>query len=190
MIYTVGYITVDPYEAEKELDDGRSACIFAQGIEEDGGSATVTDPEGQDSDHWAGYQVGITPDAKLTLGDRIVEHPLVPDALISREQVDEVLLHSAGVPGENRDRGPHRLLRPGKDHYTDQCPKQSRVQRKGHGTALLKQILSDADRESVDLYLEVSPSDGLSYDQLASWYKRHGFKELKLGLFKRRHRSH
>lgn len=32
---------------------------------------------------------------------------------------------------------------------------------KGHGTALLKQIIEDADREKIALYLEIQSSDGL-----------------------------
>lgn len=56
-------------------------------------------------------------------------------------------------------------------------PKASR----GRGVArqLLATILADADRENVTLFLEISPSDGLSFSQLEAWYKRHGF--IKFG---------
>lgn len=55
-------------------------------------------------------------------------------------------------------------------------PKASR----GSGVArqLLATILADADRESVTLFLEISPSDGLNFSQLEAWYKRHGFINL------------
>lgn len=46
---------------------------------------------------------------------------------------------------------------------------------KGHARALLKRILDDADNEGVTLWLEISPSDGLDYDQLEAWYRRRGF---------------
>jgi GNAT superfamily N-acetyltransferase len=52
------------------------------------------------------------------------------------------------------------------------------AEHRGHGVGskLLRQILDEADREGVDLYLEVSPSDGLDFEQLSAWYARHGFK--------------
>lgn len=57
---------------------------------------------------------------------------------------------------------------------------------KGHGTALLKQIIEDADREKIALYLEIQSSDGLSYDELEAWYKRHGFKNWEgSGIYRR-----
>ena len=56
--------TCDMGNVEKEFDGPtalRDACIKAQNIEEDGGSATVTDEHGNAVDHWAGYQVGLDP---------------------------------------------------------------------------------------------------------------------------------
>lgn len=49
---------------------------------------------------------------------------------------------------------------------------------RGNGVArkLLKQITDDADSDICSLWLEVSPSDGLDYDQLVAWYVRHGFR--------------
>jgi GNAT superfamily N-acetyltransferase len=68
-------------------------------------------------------------------------------------------------------------------------PSYGDVRGKGHGTALLKRILADADAEGVELWLEPSPSDGLDYDQLVAWYKRHGFEMTELGYMIRKPRS-
>ena len=57
---------------------------------------------------------------------------------------------------------------------------------KGHATALLQQILDDADKEGITLYLEIQASDGLNRDQLQDWYERHGFKEFVTGFWRRR----
>ena len=46
---------------------------------------------------------------------------------------------------------------------------------KGIARKLLKQILDDADREEITLKLEILASGGLTFEQLESWYKRHGF---------------
>lgn len=57
---------------------------------------------------------------------------------------------------------------------------QLRVPRKyrwrGHGSALLKAICADADREGVALYLWIAPEGGMVYGELNRWYARHGFK--------------
>jgi len=50
---------------------------------------------------------------------------------------------------------------------------------KGYGSDLLKRICDDADAEGVKLYLQVSPSGGLNFDQLGEWYGRYGFQESK-----------
>jgi predicted GNAT family N-acyltransferase len=55
----------------------------------------------------------------------------------------------------------------------------------GHGTKVLAQILKDADAEKVNLYLEISPSDGLDYYQLEAWYLRHGFRHW-MGVYRRK----
>ena len=49
---------------------------------------------------------------------------------------------------------------------------------RGQGIAsmLLNEILADADKDKWVLYLIISPSDGLDYNQLKEWYCRHGFK--------------
>lgn len=56
---------------------------------------------------------------------------------------------------------------------------------KGYGSKLLDSILEDADTERVILQLEVSSSDGLTYDQLVNWYKRRGFRQTNTGYMKR-----
>jgi predicted GNAT family N-acyltransferase len=48
----------------------------------------------------------------------------------------------------------------------------------GYGTKILRQILDDADKELVDLWLKIYPSGNLSYEQLESWYTRYGFKKV------------
>lgn len=57
---------------------------------------------------------------------------------------------------------------------------------KGHGSALLKRILVDADVEQVTLALEVFPSGPLDYDDLMYWYHRHGFRSTKSGYMVRK----
>lgn len=47
---------------------------------------------------------------------------------------------------------------------------------RGLASKILDEIIADADAEGVELWLEVSPSDGLNYIQLVDWYKRHGFE--------------
>ena len=46
---------------------------------------------------------------------------------------------------------------------------------KGIASTLLRRALHAADSESITLFLEISPSDGLNYEQLKAWYKRYGF---------------
>ena len=56
--------TCDMGHVEEEFDGEsalRDACIKAQNIEEDGGSATVTDEAGKEIDHWNGYRIHIDP---------------------------------------------------------------------------------------------------------------------------------
>lgn len=56
---------------------------------------------------------------------------------------------------------------------------------KGYGAQLLQEICRDADTPGVFLFLEISPSNGLDYGQLESWYLRYGFKPW-LGIFRRK----
>jgi predicted GNAT family N-acyltransferase len=62
-------------------------------------------------------------------------------------------------------------------------PQQARG--RGHARELLKQILEEADATQTTLWLEISPSDGLNYDELEAWYKRHGFRNVG-GIYRRR----
>ena len=45
----------------------------------------------------------------------------------------------------------------------------------GLGSQILKEILDDADKEGVVLFIEPSASGGLSQKELEEWYERHGF---------------
>jgi predicted GNAT family N-acyltransferase len=62
---------------------------------------------------------------------------------------------------------------------------------KGIGSTLLTEIVEEADRYSVDLYLGISPSDGLDFNSLEDWYKRYGFVlcDNENDLYIRRHHS-
>lgn len=71
MKYNVEGTTRDGGTVEDEIENLREACLRAQGIEEDGGHATVTDEDGREVDHWDGYRVGLTPEAGLVLGRNI-----------------------------------------------------------------------------------------------------------------------
>lgn len=54
---------------------------------------------------------------------------------------------------------------------------------KGYGSQLLETIIEDARIHRVNLYLWISPSDGLNYTQLESWYTRHGFEKCDEATF-------
>lgn len=58
---------------------------------------------------------------------------------------------------------------------------------KGIGRRLLQEILHDADAEGITLALEIQPSGGLDYDELAAWYSRHGFVDRGGIWFRRPH---
>lgn len=58
---------------------------------------------------------------------------------------------------------------------------------KGYASVLLKECIADADETKTTLFLEIQSSDGLSYEQLEAWYRRHGFKGFT--MFKRRPKS-
>src|SRR5215510_11884606 len=50
------------------------------------------------------------------------------------------------------------------------------IRGRGLGTALLSQVLRDADSEDCTLLLIPQPGmNGLTYGQLVQWYHRHGF---------------
>lgn len=74
--YTVHGTTMDGGEVEEEFTgDSQTAreraCLRAQGIEEDGGSAFVVNAEDDVIDHWEGYQISIDTEGRLGLGHRI-----------------------------------------------------------------------------------------------------------------------
>ncbi len=56
---------------------------------------------------------------------------------------------------------------------------------KGFGSRLLKQIIKDADSQGVRLMVGIVASDGLNYDQLEAWYKRHGFEQEEENIYVR-----
>ena len=58
---------------------------------------------------------------------------------------------------------------------------------KGLGRRLLKEALSDADREGATLYLEINPYGEMTHQQLEAWYMRYGFtKHYIPGVYIRR----
>lgn len=76
-IYFVSGTTMDGGDVEEEFSGESSsarerACIRAQGIEEDGGSAYVTNSEDDVIDHWEGYQICITPEGQLGFGHNLL----------------------------------------------------------------------------------------------------------------------
>ena len=84
--YTIQFVYGDDptRDCECHVANLQSACFFAQGIEEDGGSATVTDPMGNVIDHWDGYKVGIVP-----LGTAVDQAGLVLGELISTDKEEK-----------------------------------------------------------------------------------------------------
>lgn len=46
---------------------------------------------------------------------------------------------------------------------------------KGYGSEVLKKLVGYLDRNQIDLYAYIHSSGSLSEQQLAAWYKRHGF---------------
>jgi len=54
----------------------------------------------------------------------------------------------------------------------------------GMGSRILDEVCKDADANDITLVLEVIPSGGLTFHDLARWYERRGFKsdERKFGM--------
>jgi GNAT superfamily N-acetyltransferase len=46
---------------------------------------------------------------------------------------------------------------------------------RGYGSALLGQIIDDADYEHATLILEICPGGGMTHTELATWYESRGF---------------
>lgn len=61
-------------------------------------------------------------------------------------------------------------------------PEEFRQQ--GHGNELMRKICKDADEEGVNLFLEISPTGDMTYDQLEKWYNKFGFKKWR-GIYRR-----
>lgn len=53
-----------------------------------------------------------------------------------------------------------------------------RYRGQGHGSALLRQVCDDADRERVVLILEVSSYGDMDNEQLRRWYYRYWFRQV------------
>ena len=78
--YFVEGTTCDGGNVERLFEGEQSkhfACLFAQGLEEDGGSALVVDWNGEAVDHWEGYQLSLVPNGSsdsvsLALGVNLI----------------------------------------------------------------------------------------------------------------------
>jgi hypothetical protein len=56
---------------------------------------------------------------------------------------------------------------------------------KGKASQTLILVCENADRFSIDLFLEIEASDGMSADQLAEWYWRFGFRGTTTEMIRR-----
>lgn len=57
---------------------------------------------------------------------------------------------------------------------------EAEQRRQGHASRLLQEVCSDADMAGIVLLLSPSPEDeGMTIDNLASWYARFGFVEIQ-----------
>jgi GNAT superfamily N-acetyltransferase len=50
---------------------------------------------------------------------------------------------------------------------------------KGIGNLLLNEVIADADKTNTLLVLDISPSDGLNFEQLEKWYTSKGFIKIR-----------
>lgn len=64
---------------------------------------------------------------------------------------------------------------PGTTYYIESLEVPANRRRQGYGTALMEQVLEDADREGVTLVLEVDPYGTMERQALYDWYGRLGF---------------
>lgn len=46
----------------------------------------------------------------------------------------------------------------------------------GHGRRVLQMVLDAADERGIKLFLCIAAGNGLTYEALDAWYRRHGFK--------------
>ncbi len=63
-------------------------------------------------------------------------------------------------------------------------PQQHR--KKGIGSQLLKEVITEADKTKTTIWLQVLSSGGLNRSQLISWYKRYGFEFCSNTTMKRK----
>jgi ribosomal protein S18 acetylase RimI-like enzyme len=63
-------------------------------------------------------------------------------------------------------------------------PKEHRGQ--GWGRALLQDAIKIADDSGYTLWLEINPYGEMTFQQLAAWYERNGFKKVSTGVYKRK----
>ncbi len=61
---------------------------------------------------------------------------------------------------------------------------------KGIASKLLNRFLAMADEQNITVWLEIQPSDGLTYDELEAWYLRHGFKGFMIYKRLKREKRH
>ena len=57
---------------------------------------------------------------------------------------------------------------------------------RGIGSALLRRAIAHADEHQTTLFLEISPSDGLGFDELEAWYRRYGFCGHSISVLRRK----
>lgn len=66
------------------------------------------------------------------------------------------------------------LLQGGMDLNRINVPAGSRGQ--GIGRKLMEEVLADADREGLILWLDINPYGAMTYEELEAWYLRIGFE--------------
>lgn len=59
----------------------------------------------------------------------------------------------------------------------------------GYGRELLQTILENADKEDLELHLEIHASGALNRTQLEEWYGRYGFVKNEKGTYTRIRKS-
>lgn len=62
-------------------------------------------------------------------------------------------------------------------YYFNRILVQPRFRGKGYGSKLLEKLLKEFNKKGYKLICEINPYGPLNYEQLKSWYKRHGFVE-------------
>ena len=57
---------------------------------------------------------------------------------------------------------------------------------RGYGRKVLEEVLRDADREGVTLFLMIHPFGEMTEKQLSAWYRRNGFRWVKKETYQRK----